>query len=54
MSTQSYRLKEALLAHLAEVMLQALKDDGGIYPTEKEYYELKEAFMSVLQGKLRI
>ena len=54
MKRRPFQLEEELREELAEVMLKALKDEGGIFPTEQEHYKLKEAFMDALRGNLRI
>lgn len=54
MSERTLRLKEELLAELAEAMIVTLKNEGGIYPTEQEHYKLKEKLMDALQGNIRV
>ena len=54
MTELTVRLKESLLEELAEIMLAALKEQGGIYLHADERIKLKEALMSALDGRVRI
>lgn len=54
MSQRIVKLKESLLEEFAEIMLAALKDQGGIYMHAEERIKLKEALMSALDGRVRI
>ena len=47
-------LKDSILEELAEIMLAALKDQGGIYLHAEERIKLKEALMDTLDGKVRL
>jgi len=53
MRKRPFQLEDEMRADYAEVMLKALKDECGLYPTEQEFYALKEAFMEALRGKIR-
>ena len=45
---KTYSLVDELKGELAEIMLQALKDNGGLDFTSKEYCRLKEQLMNIL------
>lgn len=47
-------LGERILDELATICLQALKEKGGLYPTEQEYTAIHEAIAEALRNKVRI
>ena len=54
MSERSAKLRDSLLAELADIALEALKTSGGVYPTPDDYDKLKEAIMEALRGNVRL
>ena len=47
------RLKDQLREELADLMLDALKEKGGIHLEESQFYRLKEDLMQNLTGRIR-
>lgn len=54
MNRRPFQLENELREEFADIMLKALKDEAGFYPTEQDYYKLKEKFMDALQGHITI
>lgn len=52
-SHRIYRSLEALRERWADVMLEALKNEGHVYLSTDEYYKLKGDLMQLLIGRIR-
>lgn len=53
-SQQAYRIVESAREHWADIMLDALKQNGHVYLSADEYYKLKGELMQLLIGRVRI
>ena len=51
---KSYQLVEAIREHYAEIMIDALKQNGHVYLDEEAYYKLKGDLMQLLIGRVKI
>jgi hypothetical protein len=52
--SEIHKLREELRYEMAEIMLLALKKEGGVYLSNEAYYKLIEKVADALRGEITV